>query len=66
MMRKVVNEFSLGPYKVLALDGALPNRGYREYIIDGRSFGIVPLYDVPDSIAIESKDSFIGKTVEFK
>lgn len=66
MMRKVISEFSLGQYKVLTLDGSLPNRGYREYIIDGKPFSIVPLYDIPNSIAIESKASFIGKTVEFK
>lgn len=65
-MRKVVSEFSIGGYKVLTLDGAVPNRGYREYVIGGETFGIVPLYDIPNSIAIEAKDSFVGKTVEFK
>ena len=66
MMRKVISEFSLGKYKVLALDGELPTKGHRNYVIDGKLFSIVPLYDIPNSIAIESNDSFIGKTVEFK
>ena len=65
-MRKVVSEFSIGGYKVLTLDDSVPNRGYREYVIDGKSFGIVPLYDIPNSIAIEANGSFVGKTVEFK
>lgn len=65
MMRKVISEFSLGKYKILALDGELPSKGYRSYVVDGKPFSIVPLYDMPNSIAIESKDSFIGKTVQF-
>ena len=65
-MRKVVSEFSIHGYKVLTLNDSLPNRGYREYVIDGKSFGIVPLYDIPNSIAIKANGSFIGKMVEFK
>ena len=66
MMRKVISEFSLGQYKVLALDGELPTKGHSKYDIGGKLFSIVPLYDLPNSIAIESTESFIGKTVEFR
>lgn len=65
MRRKVISEFSLGQYKILALDGELPTQRYSKYVIDGKPFNIVPLYDLPNSIAIESNDCFIGKTVEF-
>jgi hypothetical protein len=66
MMRKVISEFSLGKYKILALDGELPTKGHSKYAIDGKLFSVVPLYDIPNSIAIESTGSFIGKIVEFK
>lgn len=66
MMLKIIKEFSIGPYKVLSVDGVLPLSGYRKYVIDGKNYSIVPLYDIPNSIAIESNDSFIGKTVEFQ
>ena len=66
MTRKVISEFSLGQYKILALDRELPTKGYSQYVIEGKLFNIVPLYDLPNSIAVESTDSFIGKTVEFQ
>lgn len=65
-MAKVVQEFSIGKYKVLKLDGVKPNRNYHTYLIDGKSYKIVPVYDAENCIAIESSDIFMGKTVEFE
>ena len=65
-MRKVISEMNIGNYKVLALDGELPLKRYRKYVIDGTAYDIVPVYDLPNCIAIESDDHFAGKTVEFR
>lgn len=63
---KVVDEFSVKQYKVLTLDQMDMPKNYRKYVIDGKQYDIVPVYDLPGCIAIVSDDSFIGKTVEFK
>lgn len=65
-MRKVTSEMSIGDYKVLTLDGALPLKRYTKYVIEGKEYDIIPVYDLPNCIAIESEDHFEGKTVEFK
>ena len=65
-MSKVISEFSVGKYKILKLDGAKPNKKYTKYVIDGKEHSVVPIYDAVDCIAIESSDSFKGKTVEFE
>lgn len=64
-VRTVVSDFSVGKYRVLKLDGAKPNKQYNAYRIDGIVFKIIPLYDAVNCIAVESSDSFVGKTVEF-
>lgn len=65
-MRKIISELSAGKYKVLKLDGARPLSAHSKYVIDGKEYGIVPIYDAINCIAVESADSFEGKTVEFK
>lgn len=66
MKRKILNEFQVDKYKVLGLDGELPTKEYSHYKIDGNIYGIVPLYDMPNCIAIEASGIFSGKTVEFQ
>ena len=65
-MRKVISEMSIKNYKILRLDGELPLKRYTKYVIDCKTYDIVPVYDMPNCIAIESVDHFEGKTVEFK
>ena len=65
-MAKVIDEFSINQYKVLTLDRMDAPRDYRKYVIDGKSYDIVPVYDLPGCIAVVSSNSFLGKTVEFK
>ncbi len=64
-MNKVVSEFAIDNYKVLTLDGEMPKRKYTEYVIDGKRYNIVPVYDLRNCIAVQSADNFIGKTVMF-
>lgn len=65
-MAKVIDEWHFRQYTVLTLDSLddAP-RGYRKYVIGGKTYEPVMMYDMPNCIAIESADSFIGKTVEF-
>lgn len=64
-MNKVTSEFSVGKYKVLVLDKKKPDSTYNKYSIEGIEYDIVPIFDSPNSIAIESNDSFIGKVVKY-
>lgn len=65
-MAKVIDEWHVKQYTVLTLDSlADAPMGYRKYVIGGKTFEPVMLYDMPNSIAIESGDSFKGQTVEF-
>lgn len=64
--RVIIDEFSVPKYKVLKLDYEKPDTEYNAYLINGKVYDIVPMYDVSsDCIAIESSDCFIGQSVEF-
>ena len=65
-MRKVIYEFSVNKYKLLKLDGELPKTKYTCFLIDGKKYKPVPVYDAPNCIAVETEESFLGKTVEFQ
>lgn len=65
MMRKVVSDFSVGKYRVLKLDGEIPKFEHSGYMIDGKHYKAVPMYDAQNCVAIESTGSFEGKTIEF-
>lgn len=65
-MLKVVSDFAIGAYRVLALDGEKPNTKYTKYVIEGKEYKIIPAYDIGNCIAIKSTSSFVGKTVEFR
>lgn len=63
-MSKVIDEFRVKQYAVLRLD-EMPQKTYRKYRIANIEFEPVPLYDMPQCIAIQSEADFTGKTVEF-
>lgn len=64
-MSKVVSEWKIGKYTALELDQRPPIKPYHKYRIDGKEYDIVPIYDIPNHIAVESESDFLGKTVEF-
>lgn len=65
-MHKVLNDFSVGKYRVLKLDGEMPKENYHRFLIDGKHYDVVPIYDAQNCVAIEATGSFKGKTVEFQ
>lgn len=67
-MLKVKNIFKVAKYTVLVLDGELPRTSYSKYVIDCKLYQIVPVYDLPNCIAIytqEAPENFINQVVEF-
>lgn len=60
----VIKEFHLHKYAVLVID-KMPECKYYYFIIDGKKYRPVPVYDLKNTIAVESNKNFIGKTVEF-
>lgn len=64
-MQRILSQWSVGKYTVLEVEHELPMKPYKKYRINGKEYEIVPVYDLPNSIAIEAKGDFTGKTVEF-
>ena len=64
-MNKVISELVIGKYKVLKLDEKKVDIAYTKYLIDGKEYESVPTYDVPNCIAVESIDDFVGKDVKY-
>ncbi len=64
-MRKIISQWSIGKYTTLEMDRELPMEKYTKFRIDGKEYEPVPVYDLPNHIAIEAQGNFIGKTVEF-
>ena len=67
-MSKIISEFNAGKYKALTLDTLDMYSDYTYYVIDDKTYTAVPVYDLPNTIAIEAPAgvSFVGKMVEFK
>lgn len=65
-MAKIVSDLRIGKYRVLKLDEAKPREPYTKYLIDGKAYDIVPVYDAKDCVAVEADESLLGKTIEFK
>lgn len=67
-MLKVKNAFKVAKYTVLVLDGELPRTPYSKYVIGCKFYQIVPVYDLPNCIAIytqEPPEKFINLMVAF-
>ena len=64
-MVKIVSQKPLGKYTVLLIEGSLPKTKYTKYKIDGKEYDIVPVSDMKNTIAVQTKDNLVGKTVEF-
>lgn len=65
-MAKVIKELAVGKYRLLTLDKPDDVQDFTHYEIDGKSYAFVPLYDIPNCIAIEANESFVGRNVVFK
>ena len=64
-MRKIVSAIRVGKYTLLSLDGPVPSEEHSKYYIDGKEYDIVPVYDLPNNIAVAAEGLFVGKTVQF-
>lgn len=65
IMRKIIDDFSVGKYRTLVLDGELPNNHFSLVKIDGVIYDVTIPYDIENSIAIQSDKEMAGKSVEF-
>lgn len=63
-MSKIIYEFSVGKYAVLQID-TFPAVPYSKVKIKDKLYTLIPAYDLPDCIAIESNEKFINSEVEF-
>lgn len=64
MPYKVIGELHAGKYSILELDRKIEDVGYSSYMVGGHIYPVVPVYDLPNNIAIESDEDHIGMSVE--
>ena len=64
-MWKVIQQFGVKDITVMKLDSPLPVKPYNQYLIDGKPYEIVSIYDFPNCIAIRGTGDYLGKAVEF-
>ena len=65
-MCKVNDEFVVVKYRVLGLDEPAPWKPYDGFLIDGKVYEAVPVYDLPGCIAIhDDGKSLLGREVDF-
>ena len=62
---RVIAQFTVEKYTVLKLDGFKPVFSYSGYVIEGKEYKPVSIYDAPECIAIEAKGEFKNSIVEF-
>lgn len=65
-MYTVVYEFVAGKYTVLKLDREIEEHWYSHVCIDGKSYTLIPMYDMPLCIGIEANGCFTGKEVKIE
>ena len=65
-MCKVIHEFVVAGYRSLALDEPTPWKQYNYYVIGGKRYEPVIVYDAPKGIAVHDEgETLLGKEVEF-
>lgn len=64
MMYKPCKEMKIGRYTVLQFS-ELPLQSYKKICAKGKTFDIVPIYDMDKCIAIESTDTFLNEDISF-
>lgn len=62
-MYTVIDEIHLEEYIILKLDKDIVEKKYTKYVIEGKEFDIVPIYDAKQCIAIKAKGSYVNKKV---
>ncbi|MBO6229659.1 MAG: hypothetical protein J6O50_03755 [Ruminiclostridium sp.] len=67
-MSKIIDVITLGgkngDISVLRLD-KMPVKPYRRFLIGGKEYAPVPVFDTENCIAIEGRGNFKGEMVEF-
>ena len=62
-MAKIVDCFHIGKYAIAIVDN-MPSR-YSKVKINEKEYSITIPYDIPNSVAIESPENFVGCNIEF-
>ncbi len=62
-MYRIISKLRVGKYLVLGIDRPIEEKEYNRYIINGLEYDIVPVYDLPKSIAIETSQDIEAEEV---
>ncbi|WP_028504137.1 hypothetical protein [Ruminococcus albus] len=66
-MSKIVKQLPCDKYSVLILDSTPPTSWNSNIvIIDGITYEAEIVYDLQNALAVKAKETFIGKTIEYK
>ena len=64
-MNRIIDNFSVGKFRILVMDSGIPNTKFSAVKIDNDVHKVTVPYDIPNSIAIESDKDYANKAVEF-
>ncbi len=64
-LSKIVKALRAGENTVLMLDSKLPEKMWSKVLIEGVEHTTVPVYDLPNCIAVKGYGAFVGKSVSF-
>ena len=64
-MIKIVKQFDLGKYTLVAMDSPMPNKKFNKVKINEKEYKTEIAYDLDNSIGIIGKDNFVGKEITF-
>ena len=64
-MIKVVSQSNVGKFTVLFLSDSLPLKKFYKIEINGKEYQPEIVYDMPKALAVNEKENFVGKTINF-
>ena len=64
-MREILSIWKIDKYTVIELDAEVPLKPFNKYLIGGKIYDYVPIYDLPRCIAVKTDDDINADTVEF-
>ena len=63
-LSKITGATNIGKYTVLFVD-KVSDKSWTKFLIDGKEYEPISVYDLPNSVAVAEKGDFVGKEILF-
>lgn len=64
-MIKIIDVLQAGNNTVLVLDSQLPTKPWNKFKVGKKEYKPIPVYDMPNCVATDVHDDFVGKEIIF-